>query len=422
MRRSSGAATILAGVLGALGVAGLLASSCAVPGFELVDAPPGAGGGGNGTGGIISSGGGGSGGAGACNSIRPPSPPAQADPGPNDVDFVVAVYSMHFGEDFDPLTEIGPSVGYDLDKECTCIDEGPATCVPVGSNPNDCDGPRGRDNAVARVFNNLNLFFTDTFDSDYNSTRAQEGDWTLLLRVMDYNGQPNDDSVRVAIYPSPGRDNDPCLPSQTPNWDGSDVWPVDAFAIEGYTGSGGSGGSGGGSGGGAGCGAAGPGLPLDVNQPAFVSSAGYVTNSVLVADLPKTSLVLSASSNVTELKLVGGFVTARLEQQAEGWAMLDAVLTGRWKISDLFAMIGGLEDNNQAVCTDHPLYEPVKNILCNFPDITAEVSGAAAPCDALSFGMGFEARAAHLGFVLDSLQGGLSPCPVDTDPANDSCG
>ena len=102
--------------------------------------------------------------------------------------------------------------------------------------------------------------------------------------------------------------------------------------------------------------------------------------------------------------------------------MTAGVLTGRWKVADLFAMIGTLEDNDEPICTDHALYEPVKNILCNFPDITADVSGAAAPCDALSFGMGFEARPAHLGFILDTLQTAVSPCPPATDPANDTCG
>jgi hypothetical protein len=101
--------------------------------------------------------------------------------------------------------------------------------------------------------------------------------------------------------------------------------------------------------------------------------------------------------------------------------MTDAILTGRWKIADLFGMIGSLQDNNQPVCTDHGAYGAVKNVLCNFVDITAEVTGAAAPCDALSFGMGFEARPARLGFILDTAETGLPTCPPETDPSLDSC-
>ena len=107
----------------ALAVAVVSAVSCAVTGFETV-----AGGGATTTsqGGATSMGGGGSGGSGACSSERPPPPPTDATPG-GTTEFVVAIRSVDFNEDLD-LAE-GPTVCYDLDKECTCGDGAP-TCTP----------------------------------------------------------------------------------------------------------------------------------------------------------------------------------------------------------------------------------------------------------------------------------------------------
>ena len=89
-----------------------MAASCAVPGFELVDTVTG------GAGGTAGAGPGGSGGSSACESAEPPNAPDTSDPGPDDVDFVVATRSLDFGEEFD---DDGPSVGYDLDTRCTCL-------------------------------------------------------------------------------------------------------------------------------------------------------------------------------------------------------------------------------------------------------------------------------------------------------------
>ncbi|HHH27421.1 MAG TPA: hypothetical protein ENK57_03595, partial [Polyangiaceae bacterium] len=172
---------------GALGVALAAGASCAVPGFELVDGAGGAGPGvgGSGAGSMGGSGqGGGVGGAGLCGSVQPPLPPDESDPGPDDVDLVVAVRSLDFGEDH--ADELGPSVGYDLDKECTCLGGNP-TCQTVGAMPNDCDGPGGRDNAVARLFKNLGLFDPNSFDSQFQSAKANDGEFSILIRVRDYN-------------------------------------------------------------------------------------------------------------------------------------------------------------------------------------------------------------------------------------------
>ncbi len=394
-----------------------LAVSCAIPGFELADATSGPGSGGGGGAGA----GGGDGGAGACQSIEPPLAPNHTDPG-TDVDFVVAVRTLDFGEDFDP--DQGPVVGYDLDARCTCLG-GTPSCATVGNQPVDCDGPRGRDNAVARLFDNLGLFEPESFNSQYHSAAANMGSFGLLFRVMGYNGGQNDQDVTLAIYTSSGMDADPCASGEPPAWDGSDHWPVDALSVA--TGGAGGGGPGGGGAGGSlggggagGCDASAPGY--DVDDPIFVSQFGYVTEGILVANLPTAGIALQADDQTIALNLVGGFVTARIEQTANGYFLRSGVLTGRWRLADFFGFIGSFSASGQQICKDSALYGPIKEIVCNYADIHAEISGTAAPCDAMSFGMGFEAEPANLGNVIDTSGGnGGTSCTPEQDPAGDDC-
>ena len=187
-----GAACAGAALIGAVAVA-----SCAVPGFDLVESVAQQGGGG--AGGEISEGGS-IGGSGACNNVEPPLAPTTTDPG-SDIDFVAAMRTVDFGESFDK--DVGPTVGYDLDARCTCRGD-ESSCATVGNQPEDCDGPGGRDNAVARLFDNLSLFTEDSFDSTYQSARANMGNFSILFRVSGWNGAPNDEDVQLAIYTSQG--------------------------------------------------------------------------------------------------------------------------------------------------------------------------------------------------------------------------
>ncbi|MBW2526133.1 MAG: hypothetical protein JRI23_18270, partial [Deltaproteobacteria bacterium] len=151
-------------------------SSCFVEGFVLVEAAGGA----TATGGTSGSGGavGGAGG-GVCSHATWPSPPASADPGTNDVDFVVAARSIDFGEA--DLSQ-GATVGYDLDNHCTCQGEGDSCREPEWAVANHCDGPAGRDNAIAELFHDL-ATFDESFSSVTATERAERGNGTILVRV-----------------------------------------------------------------------------------------------------------------------------------------------------------------------------------------------------------------------------------------------
>ncbi|MBW2456787.1 MAG: hypothetical protein JRI68_19880 [Deltaproteobacteria bacterium] len=426
--------------VGAVALAGTaVAAGCFVDGFDVTGAAPGGAGGGGGGGGSAASGGTG---VGACQHATWPGPPDDSDPGTNDIDFVVAARHLDFGEDVGVNES---TVGYDLDNLCTCPDE--AGClVPDWAAGEPCDGPGGRDNAVAQLFGDFAVFDA-TFTSETFSQFAEEGRGTVLIRVRDYNGQANDEQVTASLHPSPGLDADPCNGQDpVPVWDGSDRWPVTASSLNsaggggaggGGAGGGGAGGGGAGSGGAGGqggwggassgggmggtggveCGAGG----YDIDDAKYLDDNAYVSDWVLVASLTKAALLMPTSDEPVAIKLTAGFVTGRIESQGSRWTLEDCQLVGRWALTDFLGMFGSMTSGGDPLCTDNPVYSMAKGLVCNYPDITSTIATPTTPCDSMSFGLTFRGEPAQIGSVH------LTPppvvfCPPETDPANDTCG
>lgn len=385
----------------------LAGPSCAVEGFELVDGsppvvPPQGGAGGVGGSGGGASGGGGGGGAPGCGSKTYPEPPQGADAG-GDLDFVVAIDSVDFGEGD---VSDGPQVGYDLDGRCSCIEEG-QSCVAPDPDRQSCDGPGGVDNAVADLFAPIAIL-DPNFGSPSFRQDIQDGVWSVLLRIQGYNGEANDAQVTVALYPSGGLDNDPCGDGSPPAWDGTDAWPIGISALE--TPMGGGGGAGG-------CGSTGvEGYSHD--EPRYVDPGAYVVDSVLVASLPALGLAFDGGATV---RLSGGFITGRIVAEGGGYRIDDGVLAGRWALSDVFETLAILGSDDMPRCTDDQTYQTLRGALCDKRDLTAQLAGPTAPCDAVSFGMAFTATPAQLGFIYDDTANPIPNCPDELAPANDSC-
>ena len=357
--------------------------------------------------------GGGTGG-GVCEHAGYPSPPSASDPGADDVAFVLAARRLDFGE-----TDLqnGPLVGYDLDGLCTCQGQGDSCKEPEFADAEHCDGPAGRDNAVARLFAQAAAFSSD-LSSEVHTQRAEMGLWTFLVRVDAYNGMPNDLDVRLAIYVSPGFDVDPCTPATMPAWDGNDAWPVGHTSIEPPNGTGGMGG--GGTGGSSTCIEVADGY--DVDQPRFVDPRAYVTNGTLVASLAEVGIALEAGSVMPEIRMTAGFLTGELirDTTTGRWRIENGVLAGRWQVKNVMAAVAAMLSDGELVCTDHPFYRPIEEAVCGHVDIASTLGGPTTPCDALSAALGFGAEQAQLGSVYIT-PGVPAGCPPELDPANDDC-
>lgn len=275
-----------------------------------------------------------------------------------------------------------------------------------------------RDNAWAGIFATTAVF-EPSLSSTAITQKILQGELGVVIRVSSYNGNANDDNVVVALYPSPGLDHDPCLPPDSvPAWDGDDQWPVLASSLLG------SGGGAVGGGAPADCSSGAHRPPgYDLDSPRFVDTGAYVTDWVVVANLPDVEIILTGDDTGSAVKLTAGFLTGRLEQDASSlaWTLRDGLLVGRWAVTDVFrslsAMVSG---SGEQVCTDHVVYPLIKSAVCKYPDIASVLGGPTTPCDAIGFGMGFAAEEARVGsfYVPANL---IPPCPPETDPLNDTC-
>jgi hypothetical protein len=296
---------------------------------------------------------------------------------------VVAIHSIDLGEG-----EANPP-GYDLDAKCTCFEDAGPTCVSASGNQH-CDAPDGVDSAAAQLINLITTAVgVDKFGSTFFSTQADQGHWSMLVQVTNYNGLMDDPSVNVAIFPSKG------LSAMTPTWDGSDAWPVDATSVVGG----------------------------DLTKPVYTSAGAYVSGGVLVAAMPAMQLHISGAINTITIRLSEGVLTGTLSQIGQNWRITDGVIAARWHEPDIFAAFSSYRDSNgKPLCTDLGfVYATAKSAICSGLDILKDQGGAKSlPCDSLSMGIGFHADPAKIGVVAPPPMPAPG-CPVATDPINDSC-
>lgn len=347
----------------------------------------------------------------ACVPAKWPLRPETSDAG-DDIELVFAWRSVDFGEG--DLSE-GPKVGYDLDGVCTCHGDEGSCLTPEFATADTCDGPGGRDNSTARLFGIIRSVAPDT-NSERTSANIESGEWSLLIRVRGYNGKPNDDQVELSLYPSDGLDDDPCgTSSAEPRWDGNDRWPVPRLALLG-----GEGGGGGGGGGGVDPDCSGE-RDEELDHPRFRDDAAYVREGVVVGALPDAGLTIVDGGGPLSIVLSQGFLSGRIQRDGDDWRMTEGLLVGRWALSDVLAIAPRFRVDGDPVCTDHSVYALFKNAVCSVADITAGVSGPTTECDAMSFGIAFEAEEALLGTVFDTPPPDPNPCPPEIDPGRDSC-
>lgn len=359
-------------------------------------------------------GGGGPGGANACDSFTPPLRPA-ADPGGNDEEIVLALRALNFGEEM--LTD-GPLTGYDLDERCTCHgDESSCEVSDAVTIDGECDGPRGQDNNMARVIKLLSA--TSDISSAQITQDLEDGGWSLIFRIRDYNGLPNDDQVEVFVLNPRSVQIDPCYPGPGPDgptrWDGTDLWPIlDSSLTPGGNGGGGMGGAGG-----AGM------CPPDSDDPRledakFVDVNAYVADGVLVTNLPTVELFVFGNTVQFPMRITAGFITGRLSHDGSLWQLTDGQLAGRVAEENVFGLLSGMRLDDQPLCTNDGGYDVLAGLLCAHMDIHEGAAGPTTPCNALSMGASIRATQAAIG----SIVGPAIPtpgCTPETDPTTDSC-
>jgi hypothetical protein len=238
----------------------------------------------------------------------------------------------------------------------------------------------------------LGPYFKD-FGSAAWSKALFDGEWSILLRIRGYNGQPNDSKVQLDWYVPDNFDEDK-ESGAVPAWDGTDVWPIRSTSLVEQDGG-----------------------KADIEKPRYFDDNAYVTNGVLVGSFTSSSFQVSADYVI---EFNGTFITGDIVQGPIGWTLESGLMASRWKLQSLLAQVGRISLLNLPVCTNHPAYSALKAEFCSQADIFSGLGTPTTTCDSLSAGMIFETRPALLGGIsYDSFS--TSQCDPSVDPANDSC-
>lgn len=253
------------------------------------------------------------------------------------------------------------AVGYDLDGVCT-IDTATETCT---SDKPHVDPPGGIDNNGGDLFN---LVKTKTDVERRINDGIALGKTTLLFRLAEYNGMPDDPSIVFSVYASPGL-LDGSGQAMPPSFVATEAWALDDAQFTAIS----------------------PDVPI-------TTTTGYVAGGVVVANLGSAKIGLSSSFAVS---LKSAVLTASLDLTGAKPVMKTGIIAGRWAASDLLHVISRqrTSDAGKALCDDPVNYGIAKAVICADLDIMvdkiADRSGLA--CNATSASIRFVAAPASLG-------------------------
>ncbi|CAN5508811.1 hypothetical protein BH09MYX1_BH09MYX1_33220 [soil metagenome] len=297
-----------------------------------------------------------------CTSAPGPLKPAIAD-GTTKPALSFALGAIDFGSDFDPP-------GFNLDHRCTySIDAG--SCVPLTKKvpTGQIDGDGGIDNSAVGVLTN-NAFPTNISAGVIDAVK--KATWTLLFRLDDYSGSPDDPAVTLHVVAGVNTNDAGAADAAT--------WGVDSLFADGGLG----------------------GAP--------VATSAWVAGNVLRAEFSTLSFVARSTSIGTFfLKLTGAYVIATIGPDGK---TLTGALAGRWNVDDATEEIKRLKAPIVG-CIGKLLTDS----LCRAVDILSAPAddNKTFECDAVSIAFRFTAGA--VTFPDDAVDGGplsAQSCASDT--------
>jgi hypothetical protein len=323
-----------------------------------------------------------------CQPLVPPAKPTVKNAG-DSIDFAAAIRTVDLDEEDD-----SPRFGFDIDGKCSCTTDGQSCNRPAYVDPAKvtCDDERGLDNGTGVALARINSLAAGAISSVIINEGATQGLWTLIIGVRDYSGTPNDDQVTVALYETPGL--------SSPAWNGNDVWPISKATV---------------------------GASNSVDDPVNFDPNAYVRDGILVARIPKTTILFRASSVNLPVELNSVTISAKIAEASAGnWRLTEGTMSAKWTHPALFRGLSAFRygsGTSSKLCRDDIIYLQVKNMFCSATDVLDDpTDGGSADCNAISFGMRFDTEAIRLGMVADPLPPPDAACDANFDPVTDSCG
>ena len=294
-----------------------------------------------------------------CGKEIPAQPPAST--GGGDKTFVGTMSFIRFIDQDDAST-----LGYDLDKLCTC--PGKQACHSLQGAGKPCDVPAGTgvDNAGGAVLNQLNF----GAGGDALTEKLRRGRSGLVVQIKNFNGARDDADVTVSLYNVVGV-NGKTDGTGVADFKGSDEMIVADDSL----------------------------LNVDTLGPKYTDLSAYVADGVLVAslDFPLRleipNPVIDASS-IVFVPMKTGHLIGKIETVgASGLRMTDAQFVGRITQAGIFEQLGRL-----GVCQDGGAFAGIKESTCLALDLPTApaMDGKDQACDALSLAIGVVVSPARL--------------------------
>lgn len=337
-----------------------------------------------------------------CGDLGIPAPPDGGGGGASVGPIVAALRILDFGMEVDGG---GPTIpGLNLDRTCS-TDVATSSCtfdlLPSKFEKHAKDKNRaGLDNAGYGLIQFIGAF-SDTFDAEGFNRGIKQGQYGAVIRISDWNGQPNDGSIRLEVFPSLGLD--PHLDGGLePRFDENDVWRLDKrFQLGGA-----------------------------VEGSNIVSDNAWVTNGRLVARFGEVILPLRIDDDPKpfDVRIKDAIVTGTIGTDVP---LSDGVIAGRWKTSDFLDQVKkiylkkSLNIVDKFICDSEAaaLYSSIRTQVCEGRDLRADSrDNQRLPCDAVSAGARIETyRVSTIGKFVESFDGGPRCVTDSAVPENDDC-
>ncbi len=331
-----------------------------------------------------------------CFSARRPGPDDRPSPSSDKVlpPLYLAVQSTRLGsldESGKLNDEAWKDIGFDLDGVCTGVDscagdDSPPSCKPtvpqISIDGHDCrDNTFGRLEYTAALVPELSKKY-GLSDDAFNCALCV-GDYNYLFKVSGYNGEPNDDQVRVDLYPSPGLERPLPWDCTNPSWvDHPCFTPDNQFTVSADS-------------------MSQPKPGPDLPEAKIFDDKAYVRDGYLVVSFPDDTYFwfpgYKALVVAYPLRLQKGIVAGKLTRGGDGvWRITDGIIGGRVRGTDI---VQGFRD--LGLCeADKKSYDVMVDFVNKNLDVLADGrNDPNATCDSMSAGIAFKAQQVLAGKV-----------------------
>ena len=228
-------------------------------------------------------------------------------------------------------------------------------------------------------------YLGEAFQPVQVNKRLANGEFGFVVRLVSWNGTPEDDDVLVEVFPTIGVALDPDASTPVvggkPKFDAADRYIRDRR------------------------------FQNIVDASRLKSASAYVTGGRLVASFDAVSLPMSVPDDQKPLDIIiqEGILYGSLVKDGASWKLADGVLAGRWRTADILAQVRtifvkdtiGLK--NVYLCDPDLMvngvkidpYKAVKTEVCDGRDLRASSAddNKGLGCQAVSAGIRFDSYA-----------------------------